>query len=163
MPNKQPPDLDSSALNWSSSICSIVGLIAVLALQPLQLDDNTLLFWWITTVLIAIAAVSVCFTPPSLPLRFIFAIVFVAQMPPFTWAWSEIHERDTEISLGHLMPEEKERELNELESENAHLRTQHRQSLLFWQAIAHLSGMAFSMVACTAAGQQRVRIVYEAS
>lgn len=114
--------------------------------------------------MIAIAAISVCFTPPSLPLRAIFAIVFVAQLPAFSLAWGEIYERDTELSLRlrQAVPSETETKIDELEHENAELKFQHRRSLLFWESISHLTGMGFALLACTSAGQSRVRIIYDA-
>lgn len=150
------------ALSWTSSICSILGLVAVIVLQKVQFDDYTLLFWWLTAALIAIAALSTCFSQPSFPLRAVFAIVFVAQLPAFNWTWSEIYERDTVMSLRVGTPSEQEKKIDNLERENARLAWQWRKSLLFWEAISHLAGMGFALLACTAAGQRRIRIVYDA-
>ena len=61
-----PNTTELSALSWSSSILGLV------VLQRFSSDNYTLLFWWITTLMIAIATLSVCFTPPSLPLRAVF-------------------------------------------------------------------------------------------
>lgn len=68
----------NAALSWTGSICSILGLIAVIVLQTFESTNYTLLFWWLTTAVIAIAAINTCFTAPSFPLRAVFAIVFVA-------------------------------------------------------------------------------------
>jgi hypothetical protein len=159
----------NTALSWTGSVCSIVGLIAVIALQKFEFTNYTLLFWWLTSVLIAIAAVNTCFVAPSFALRAIFAIIFVAQIPAFDWAWGELHERDTMFSLqlldedqnGELTrPPEKER-IDKLEQENSILRAQLTDTFLFWRSMSHLTGMAFALLACTAAGQQRIRIVYD--
>jgi len=160
-PSQSGNQESSPALSWTGSICSILGLVAVIILQNFQFNNYTLLFWWITTLVIAIAAISACFTPPSLPLRAVFAIVFVAQLPPFNWAWSEIYERDTLMSLGFGDSTEQEKRIESLERENARLKWQWRETLLFWEAISHLTGMGFALLACTAAGQRRIRIVYE--
>jgi hypothetical protein len=153
----------SSALSWAGAICSVLGLGAVIVLQKFEFNNYTLLFWWITTAMIGIAAISACFTQPSLPLRAVFAIVFVAQLPPFNWAWAEIYERDTvtEVSFGE--PTEHEKRIENLERENATLKWEWRETLLFWEAIAHLTGMGFALLGCTAGGQRRIRIVYDAS
>jgi hypothetical protein len=145
----------------AGSISSILGLIAVIVLQTFQFNDYTLLFWWLTTAMIAIAAISACFSLPSLPLRAVFAIIFVSQLPAFNWAWSEIYERDTQFGLSLGEPTEQEIEMRNLERENAKLKWERRESLLFWEATAHLTGMGFALLACTAAGQRRIRIVYE--
>ena len=161
----------NTALSWTGSVCSIIGLIAVIALQRLEFTNYTLLFWWLTSVVIAIAAVNTCFIAPSFPLRAIFAIVFVAQLPAFDWAWGELHERDTVMSLrlgkldenGEIRLDEDEEKIDTLEQENASLRSERRGSFLFWRSIAHLTGMGFAILACTAAGQRRVRIEYDGS
>ena len=153
----------SPALSWAGSICSILGLVAVIVLQTFQFNDYTLLFWWLTTAMIAIAAISACFTPASLPLRAVFAIVFVVQMPAFDWAWGEIHERDTRMAFGFGEPSKEEKRIASLEYENAQLKRERREALLFWESIAHLTGMGFALLACTAAGQRRVRIECDTS
>ena len=82
-----------------------------------------------------------------------YALCFVAQLPAFNWAWGEIYERNTRMTLSVGEPDEKEQQIRKLVSENATLKRKHRESLLFWQTIAHLTGMGFSLLACTAAGQ----------
>ena len=151
----------SAALSWAGTICSILGMVAVIVLQRFEFGNYTLLFWWLATIMIAIAAVNSCFVPPSMPLRAVFAIVFVAQLPAFHWAWGEIYERDTVMSLSVGKPTEDEIKLDRLERENASLKWQWRETLLFWEAISHLAGMGFALLGCTAAGQHRVRIIYE--
>ena len=131
-------------------------------LQTYQVDDYALLFWWIATAMIAIASISVCFTQPSIPLRAVFAIVFVAQLPAFNLAWGEIHEREMSLQLHRFDPDEQEARIQDLEQENSELKYQHRMSLMFWQSISHLTGMGFALLACTSAGQRRVRIVDDA-
>ncbi|EMI21622.1 hypothetical protein RMSM_01449 [Rhodopirellula maiorica SM1] len=90
-----------------------------------------------------------------------FAIVFVAQMPAFDWAWGELHERDMQFSIGLGIPNEDEKRIDTLEQENSSLRRERRESMLFWRSIAHLTGMGFAVLACTAAGQRRIRIEYD--
>jgi hypothetical protein len=153
----------NSALAWTGSISSIVGLVAVLAFQRFQFDDNALLFWWLTTIFIAISSITTCFTPPSLLLRAVFAMLVVSQLPAFDRAWGEIYERDTQFDLTLGSPNEDQVKIEKLEDENRRLKWQQRQSKLFWQSIAHLSGMGFALLGCTAAGQKRARIVYEDS
>jgi hypothetical protein len=96
-------------------------------------------------------------------LRAVFAIVFVVQLPAFDWACGEMYERDTRMTLRLGEPSKEEKKIDNLEQENTKLKHERRQGLLFWKAIAHLTGMGFALLACTAAGQSGVRIVYDAS
>ena len=158
----------NTALSWTGSICSVLGLSAVIILQNFEFSNWTLLFWWLTTAVIAIAAVNTCFTVPSLPLRAVFAVVFVAQLPAFDWSWGELHERDTVARFRFVPPigskqEENTQKMESLENQNTQLRRERRESLLFWESIAHLTGMGFALLAGTAAGQRRVRMEYDAS
>lgn len=84
MTSKTETNESSAALGWTGSVCSIVGLVFVIVLQSKRFDNYIVLFWWLTTMSIAIAAISTCFNPPSLLLRVVFAIVFVAQLPVLT-------------------------------------------------------------------------------
>lgn len=151
----------SAALSWVGSICSVLGLVGVLVLQRFDLNNYTLLFWWVITAVIAVAALGVCFNPPSFGLRVVFAIVFVTQMPAFNEAWSKRYERDTVMRVGLGKTTQQEQRIQTLEQENEHLKWTWRDTLFFWEGIAHLTGMGFALLACTAAGQRRIRIMYE--
>ncbi|MCH8839543.1 MAG: bZIP transcription factor [Planctomycetes bacterium] len=72
-----------------------------------------------------------------------------------------MYDSDTVIDFGLGTPGELEETINSLERENARLKHERQHSLLFWEGIAHLTGMGFALLACTAAGQSRVRIVYD--
>ena len=152
----------NTALNVTGSVCSVIGLLAVIALQNLDLNDHTLLFWWLTTIFIAVAALATCFSTPSFVLRIVFAIVFVAELPAFDRSWGELHERDTAMRLRLGFPSEDEQKIAGLEKQNAQLLKDRRDSLLFWKSIVHLTGAGFALLACTAAGQVRVRVEHDA-
>lgn len=138
----------NDALTVTGTICSILGLIAVFVLQTLEFGDRTLLFWWITTAVIAIAATTTYFSRSSDVIRIVFVIVFVAQIPAFDWAWGQRHERDTTFSISVGESDDKQREIDQLERENSKLSRERFDSMLFWQSIAHLSGMMFALGGC---------------
>ena len=138
------------AVGKIGSICSVLGLVAVVVLQRFALDDRTLLFWWLTTTVIGVAAASVCFTQPSFPLRVVFVIVFVAQMPAFVTAWSDRTDTDTRMVIEFFDKSPEQEKIDRLESENKELKSDRLQSLQFWKSMAHLTGMGFAMIACVA-------------
>ncbi len=143
-------------LSKVGSFCSILSAVAVFLLQPLELNDLAIVFWWVITIFTLIAAASVYFTRPSDFHRLIFVVIFVAQIPPFVTSWSERTERDTTFTLVPDKPE-----LNsqlDLQDTNRELQHEAYLSLHFRKAIAHLVGMCAALFGCTVAANRQYRL-----
>ena len=153
----------TTAFDKTGAVCSILGLFAVFFLQDYKQDDITLLFWWITTAIIAFASVITFFHSPSLIVRVVFVLLFISQIPLFNSSWNEISDDNTqyEISLLGGNEDDLQKQNTELQNQYLSLKRKWYESFLFWESISHLIGMAFALLACTNTGQYRIRVIYE--